>query len=114
MSTTYIENWFAPFIYKWLKGLSKKTVGWVQHSVRADTFIPDGTDADGVPLHSSSITDVFVAIYAELEFITNLQWSDPLQNGQFFQAFAKVLNMIITLSRLSTPQLSSIVMPYRS
>jgi hypothetical protein len=94
MSTAYIEGWFAPFMYKWLKSLSKKTLIWVQQAVKADSFVPEGEGADGIPLHSSSITDVFVAIYSELEFIVDLQWSDPLQNAQFFQAFAKVTTFL--------------------
>ncbi len=67
-----------------------KTLGWVEQAVKADSFVPEGVGADGIVLHSSSITDVFSAIYSELEFITDLKWSDPVQNAQFFQAFAKV------------------------
>lgn len=95
MTTSYIEGWFSSFMYKWLDQLSKKTIVWVEQAVRADTFIPDGNDGTGVPLHSSSITDVFSAIYSELEFITDLNWSDPVQNAQFFQAFAKTVNTAI-------------------
>lgn len=93
MSTSYIEGWFAPFMYKWLKELSKKTIGWVEEAVKADNFVSEAEGPDGVPMHSSSITDVFVAIYSELEFITDLQWSDPLQNAHFFQMFAKVIEI---------------------
>ena len=93
MSTAYIESWFAPFMYKWLGQLSKKTIGWVEQAVKADSFTPEGFTPDGSPLHSSSITDVFTAIYSELEFITDLKWSDTLQNAQFFQAFAKVIHL---------------------
>ena len=90
LNTSYIEGWFAPFIFKWLNQLSTKTINWVDQAVKTDSFTPEGTSADGIPLHSSSITDVFSAIYSELEFITDLQWSDAVQNAQFFQAFAKV------------------------
>lgn len=83
--------WFAPFMYKWLHQLSLKTTGWVSAAVKADNFEPKGfSEDDEIPLHSSSITDVFSAIYSELEFITELKWSDPVQNAQFFQGFAKV------------------------
>lgn len=97
MSTSYIEGWFAPFMYKWLAQLSQRTLGWVTLAIKADTFIPESTTDGSVPLHSSSITDVFSAIYTELEFITDLQWSDPVQNAQFFQAFAKVLKVLCRL-----------------
>jgi hypothetical protein len=91
MSIGYIEGWFAPFMYKWLKQLSLKTVGWVDNAIKADNFEPIAPPSQyEVPLHSSSITDVFSAIYSELEFITDLQWSDAVQNAQFLQAFAKV------------------------
>ncbi|KAH9270865.1 hypothetical protein BASA83_007018 [Batrachochytrium salamandrivorans] len=35
------------------------------------------------------------AIYSELEFITDLGWSDPLENAVFFQSFAKTVNKAI-------------------
>jgi hypothetical protein len=97
MSTSYIEGWFSPFMYKWLRALSTKTIKWVEQAINADTFVPEGVGAGGIPLHSSSITDVFVAIYSELEFIVDLQWSDPLQNAQFFQAFAKVYVFLVPM-----------------
>ncbi|KAJ2993733.1 hypothetical protein HDV02_002096 [Globomyces sp. JEL0801] len=95
LSQTYVESWFAPFMYKWLHQLSLKSILWVQEAVKADTFDPEGEGEDGVPLHSSSITDVFSSIYSELEFITDLRWSDPVQNAQFFQMFAKTMNSAI-------------------
>ena len=77
---------------KWLEKLSDKTTLWVTNAVKADTFEPsDGAmTEDDIPAHSSSITDVFSAVYSELEFITDLGWSDVVENAQFFQAFAKV------------------------
>jgi hypothetical protein len=91
MSIGYIEGWFAPFMYKWLKQLSLKTVDWVDNAIKADNFEPIAKTAEyEVPLHSASITDVFSAMYSELEFITDLRWSDAVQNAQFLQAFAKV------------------------
>jgi hypothetical protein len=92
LSIGYIEGWFTPFMYKWLDHLSETTAGWVEKAIKADTWAPISKRLDGeVPLHSSSIMDVFSAINAKLEFITDLQWSDPVQNAQFFQIFAKVL-----------------------
>jgi hypothetical protein len=90
LSIGYIESWFAPFMYKWLKNLSIKTVEWVEQAVKEDDFKTLQSTTGEMPLHSSSITDVFTALYAKLEFITDLNWSDPVQNAQFFQAFAKV------------------------
>jgi hypothetical protein len=92
ISLGYIEGWFAPFMYKWLKQLSTKTISWVENAVKMDPFHSneDQLDQDGIPLHSFSITDIFSVFYAELEFITDLQWSDAVQNAQFLQSFAKV------------------------
>ncbi|KAJ3258354.1 hypothetical protein HK103_003642 [Boothiomyces macroporosus] len=95
LSSSYIEGWFAPFMYKWLHQLSLKTIGWVDAAVKADNFEPEGVNEDGVPSHSTSIRDVFAAIYSELELITDLQWSDPVQNAQFFQGFSKSMNTAI-------------------
>lgn len=92
MSVGYIEDWFAPFMYKWLAKLSEKTIVWVEEAIKADPFEPAADTKRGeIPSHSSSITDVFSAIYSELELINNLQWSDPVQNAEFFSAFSKVL-----------------------
>ncbi|KAJ8328778.1 hypothetical protein QVD99_004525 [Batrachochytrium dendrobatidis] len=90
------ERWFSPFMMKWLDKLQDKTVEWVSNAVKADTFEPnDGATEDGFPPHSSSVTDIFSAIYSELEFITDLGWSDPLENAVFFQSFAKTVNKAI-------------------
>lgn len=84
-----IEGWFSPFMYKWLNQLSAKTITWVNSSVNQDGFDPVDNGEDEPP-HSESITYLFRALYAELEFITDLEWSNPIQNAQFFQMFAKV------------------------
>jgi hypothetical protein len=85
-----VEGWFSPFMYKWLKQLSVTTTTWVDNSVKQDAFNPPETD-DEDPPHSDSITYLFKALYAELEFITDLKWSNPIQNAQFFEKFSKVL-----------------------
>ena len=86
-----VEGWFSPFMYKWLQYLTTKTIDWVDNAVKNDNFQPgDGYDEDGETTHSSSITDLFSVIYSELEFITDLEWSNSVQNAQFFQMFAKV------------------------
>eukprot|EP00842_Homolaphlyctis_polyrhiza_P003720 jgi/Hompol1/4349/HPOL_007115-RA len=87
------ERWFSPFMMRWLGTLQEKTVDWVTQAVRTDTFEPtEAANEEGNPAHSSSITDVFTAIYSELEFITDLGWSDPLENAIFFQSFARTVN----------------------
>ncbi|KAI8833017.1 hypothetical protein BC829DRAFT_86557 [Chytridium lagenaria] len=44
---------------------------------------------------SSSITDLFSAVYQELEFIADLGWSNAVQNAGFFQKFARTVNTAI-------------------
>ncbi|KAI9310043.1 hypothetical protein DFJ73DRAFT_771599 [Zopfochytrium polystomum] len=86
-----VEKWFAPFVSKWLDHLLTRTVGWVTSAVRADNFDPPVTDRnnDEPPPHSSSVTDLFSAVYSELEFIIDMSWSNEVQNAGFFQKFAK-------------------------
>ncbi|KAI8927542.1 hypothetical protein BC831DRAFT_451831 [Entophlyctis helioformis] len=90
------ERWFSPFMTRWLEKLSDKTIDWVTNAVKADSFEPiEIVSEDGVPPHSSSVTDVFSAVYSELEFITDLGWSDAMENAAFFQAFARTVNKAI-------------------
>ncbi|KAJ3414132.1 hypothetical protein HDV05_007076 [Chytridiales sp. JEL 0842] len=94
--TFNVERWFAPFVFKWLDHLSEKTVEWVTNAIRADNFEPIGDrDPNGNPPHSSSVTDLFTAVYQELEFIMDLGWSNPVQNAGFFQKFAKTINKAV-------------------
>ncbi|KAI8904792.1 hypothetical protein EDD86DRAFT_212795 [Gorgonomyces haynaldii] len=86
-----VEGWFSPFIFKWLQELAKKTIVWVQNAIKVDNFESISPEEEDL-LHSSSITDVFSAIYSELEFITDLEWSNSVQNAYFFQMFAKMVN----------------------
>jgi hypothetical protein len=90
MSVEYIENWFAPFIFRWLQQLSKKTVVWVDKALLADNFQPTGQSSTGVPGYSSSVTDIFSALYSELDVFKDLGWNDPLKSAQFYQGFSKV------------------------
>jgi uncharacterized protein (UPF0303 family) len=41
------------------------------------------------------VTDLFTAVYQELEFIMDLGWSNPVQSAGFFQNFAKTVNKAI-------------------
>ena len=88
-----VERWFAPFVHKWLEHLGEKTLEWVTNAVKADGFepvVPPGEGGENVLHHSSSIADLFSAVYQELDFIADLGWSNPVQNALFLQAFAKV------------------------
>ncbi|KAJ3217267.1 hypothetical protein HDU67_008179 [Dinochytrium kinnereticum] len=91
-----VEKWFSPFVVKWLDNLSTRTLEWVTNALKADTFEPiGGPDPDGNPPCSTSITDLFSAVYQELEFIADLGWSNAVQNAGFFQKFARTVNTAI-------------------
>lgn len=86
-----VERWFAPFVHKWLEHLGERTLEWVTNAVKADNFEPVIPPGGGDELHnSSSIADLFSAVYQELDFIKDLGWSNVVQNALFLQAFAKV------------------------
>ena len=39
--------------------------------------------------HSSSIMDVFSAIYQEVDFMSELQWKNPEQNARLYKTFGQ-------------------------
>lgn len=90
-----VEGWFSPFIYKWLNQLTENTIKWVAAAVKSDQFNPHQDEEMEDPPHSESITDLFTVVYSELEFITDLEWSNQVQTAQFFQMFAKTLHAAI-------------------
>jgi hypothetical protein len=69
--------------------LGDKTQVWVSNAVKTDNFEPSNADF-GVSSNSSSVTDIFTVIYEELDFISDLGWSNAVQNAGFMQKFAKV------------------------
>ncbi|KAJ3155766.1 hypothetical protein HDU86_004235 [Geranomyces michiganensis] len=90
-----VERWFSPFISRWLEHLSSRTVEWVNNAVKADQFEPVADAVERGGGYSSSVTDLFSAVYQELEFIKGLEWSDPVQSAGFMQAFAKSVSKAI-------------------
>ncbi|KAJ3151671.1 hypothetical protein HK101_001872, partial [Irineochytrium annulatum] len=92
MKTVNVERFFTPFVTNWLDNLSTQTLKWVTNAVKADAFEPRKAEFDdGVPACSSSVTDLFSAVYQELEFITDLGWSNPVQNALFLQKFSRTV-----------------------
>jgi hypothetical protein len=77
-----VQHWFLPFVYKWLDHVGRKSLEWVDASVQHDSF--------QTPRHSSSISDVFTALYEELDVLVDLKWTDEIQNAAFMQKFAQV------------------------
>lgn len=82
------ERWFTAFLLKWLNFSEAKLIEWANNAVNEDKFLPIGNGEDGT-LHSSSIVDLFSAIYVELKFIEDLNWAHPIQNSIFIQSFSK-------------------------
>lgn len=86
-----VEKWFAPFVLKWLDALSTQTIQWVTRALENDSFTP--VDPEMMEQkHSSSIIDLFAVVYQSLDFISDLQWSNVVQNAKFLQKFAKVFS----------------------
>ncbi len=92
-----------------LNGLSAKTLEWVQSACKSDTF--QGILEPSKPTHSSSVTDIFQAMHAELDFIQTLNWSDAEQFSQFYQAFAKTAHAAVEVycSTLSAGEFDAFV-----
>ncbi|KAI9009533.1 hypothetical protein BC832DRAFT_590887 [Gaertneriomyces semiglobifer] len=92
-----VERWFSPFISRWLEHLASRTLEWVSNATKADNFEPIAisSGAGGDSFHSSSIVDVFSAIFQELKTIEGLEWSDRVQEAGFMQNFVKSVNQAI-------------------
>jgi hypothetical protein len=91
----YIEEWFSPFIFKWIRYLSQKSVEWVEKAVEEDSFEP--VESENGPQQSSSVIDIFSSLYGALEFVQGLDWSDDVQNVVFHKEFAKVQPLLIQI-----------------
>ncbi|KAJ3118279.1 hypothetical protein HDU96_002715 [Phlyctochytrium bullatum] len=92
-----IERWFLAYVSNWLSNLSNQTLEWVTNAVKVDNFdvvVGDRND-EANPPHSSSVTDLFTAVYQELGFIADLNWKNEIQSAGFFQKFAKMVNKAV-------------------
>jgi hypothetical protein len=89
-----IEKWFAPFVNQWLQHLSTLTLTWVENAVKLDKFEPVQRERQQTN-HSSSVTDLFTAIFSELEMIVDLGWNNVIQRAGFFQLFAKTICLAV-------------------
>ena len=87
----HVERWFINFMNHWLECLEDKTLEWVTNAVAVDQFHLNPSELEEMT-PSSSIKDVFSAIYQELEFIANLSWPNPLENSKFLLYFSKIIN----------------------
>ncbi|KAI8843746.1 hypothetical protein BC829DRAFT_363978 [Chytridium lagenaria] len=92
-----IERWFAPFVSNWLENLSTQTLDWVNNAVKVDAFdvVVGHREDEANPPHSSSVTDLFTAVFQELEFVAALRWRNEVQSAAFFQKFAKTMNKAV-------------------
>ncbi|KAJ3289940.1 hypothetical protein HDU79_003651 [Rhizoclosmatium sp. JEL0117] len=96
-----VEDWILPFISKWLDHLGTLTVEWVTNAVKIDNFevmVSEGgmgSSGEESFSHSSSIMDLFQAVYKELDSIMDLKWSNEVQNAGFIQKFAKTVSRAI-------------------
>ena len=80
----------------WLDHLQDKSIEWVRNAIKADTFASTSSESAEQPTCSSSITDVFSAIYQQLDFIADLKWKDSVQNATFLEMFTKIIHKSIS------------------
>ena len=57
---------FTPFIFRWLELTELKTVEWVENAINLDKFVKQPNSNC-----SSSVTDLFSAIFSALEYLQN-------------------------------------------
>ena len=65
------SEWFSPFIKRFLDLTVRQAVRWAQQAVQMDKFDPDSVRelANRGEMHSSSVTDLYTAIYQSLELV---------------------------------------------
>lgn len=81
-----LRRWFAPYVEQWLALTEVQASKWVQNALQADSFA--AADEEETQ-HSTSITDLSVALRQPLQFLLNLQWPDKYEQACFFTMLAK-------------------------
>ncbi|KAH7100511.1 hypothetical protein BKA62DRAFT_620047 [Auriculariales sp. MPI-PUGE-AT-0066] len=82
-----IVGYFEVWVRQWLQSTDSKTTQWVNGSVDADKFEPEGEEG-----HSSSIVDLFDSLRSPIQFLLDLQWPDEYQEARFFTAISKTIS----------------------
>ncbi|CAG8613996.1 2788_t:CDS:10, partial [Cetraspora pellucida] len=82
-----IEEWFGPYIKKWLEATNKKTPEWVRSAVSVDEFKPvSSTDT-----HSSSVVDLFTSFNQTVDFVKRLDWPNQDQSARFMTSLSQTI-----------------------
>lgn len=100
-----VENWFAPFVKKWLDTTNEKWLGWVENAVRLEkvcihillksswgshnSIQYEPTLPPNI-MSSTSVVDLFQTFNDGLEFIERLGWEDSVQKDRLVKDFIKV------------------------
>ncbi len=65
-------RWFEPFVFHWILLSKKSSASWISNSIELDSWEPV-REGD---LYSTSVLDVFRALFEILDFWNKIQWPD--------------------------------------
>ena len=88
-----VSAWFGSFVYRWLSLTETKTLEWVENAIKVDTFeLTSKAGSSSDVAHSSSVTDLFTAIFQAITYLQNLvkDWPNEIQRASFITKFAQI------------------------
>ncbi|KAJ3126146.1 hypothetical protein HK098_007857 [Nowakowskiella sp. JEL0407] len=71
-----VENWFAPFVQRWLDSTDQKWLLWVESAVKVEKDQGHKPTLPPKYMYSSSVVDLFSSFHAGLDFFENLRFRD--------------------------------------
>lgn len=83
-----LDKDFEPYVLRWLDYTHSNTLTWVRNAINVDDFKP--SDLDGASDHTSSIVDLIASCKGAVQYVTDLQWPDPVQNAVFITRLSAV------------------------
>lgn len=88
-----LEELLSGFVWRWIRMMDEKIVGWVDQAVKQDQFNVRTDNPNAISTqdqrHSVSVIDIFRSFNQIIEQIVQLNWDDDLQYAKFMTALSK-------------------------
>lgn len=85
MELRHYYRWFEPFVRHWMELSKVNGSKWIRNSLQLDTWEP--VDLAGGELYSTSVLDVYRALFDILDFWEKLKWPDAEAAEEFLFAY---------------------------
>ncbi|KAJ3393681.1 hypothetical protein HDU92_007581 [Lobulomyces angularis] len=84
-----VEQWFYPYIIKYLDMADQKISEWVKPAVDVEQYEPILPPSN---MYSSSVLDMFTTFHHALDFIENFNWKELGKKEKLIQKFMRTLS----------------------